>query len=427
MRKYAGLFVLVGLLVALPVLAQQAAQVAYYLTGNITEATGTVTTDKGEQRTNFFGSVGLRVIPTEKGLLLFLFNFNLISKGVPTEKGDSGLLSLRLADAQDKGMSYDPRSGRVSGDVQMILHYELIDRVKGYRQQDGKGEQDLFAPYTEVMKGKVTGKLPEALKVAEKGSAPFDTEVDLEISEAVLGSVRRVHLIVRVVVDWSRLLSPAQVLKIQPVFIGTGPTDPNRTGTAFNTLMTRASELWDRCGSVRCIKFVVNNPIYIDKPAYKVLDSEAEANNLRAEVNVADAVEVFVVDRMTFACSWGGGACFSAGTAAAQVVSCDQQLAVPAPCPCPGFCPATCPPCPPCQTGAVNYYHLAHELGHALNLDHPGQPYGLAAVTYGSNMEPSGFCCDNPNVQSAKNCRNAGNPLLYWGRGLCFGKPDIVD
>jgi hypothetical protein len=42
-------------------------------------------------------------------------------------------------------------------------------------------------------------------------------------------------------------------------------------------------------------------------------------------------------------------------------------------------------------------------------------------------MEPSGFCCDNPDLQSALNCRNTGNPLLYWGRSLCTETPDILD
>jgi hypothetical protein len=43
-------------------------------------------------------------------------------------------------------------------------------------------------------------------------------------------------------------------------------------------------------------------------------------------------------------------------------------------------------------------------------------------------MEPSGFCCDNPNVQSARNCRNATSPLMFWGDLVpCFGIPDIMD
>jgi len=415
-----------GLLVGLTAVAQRLPE--YYLTGNLKDATGTVVTDKGSQRTSFTGSLGFRVVQSEKGLLLYLFDLNLVSKGVATEKGETGILGLELLDAEQKAMSYDPRSGHASTEARMVLHYELIDRVKGFRRSETKGEMDVFEPFTEQMTGKVSVRFPEALKVAESGAVTAQLDLTFELSSTVLGYVRSTTLTVAVVIDWMRYFSRAQFLRIQPVFIGTGATDPARTGTVWATLMARAHELWNKCGTVRCIKFSVNNPIYLNKPAYKILETEAEATTLMAEVNVADAVEVFVVSRMDFVCSWGGGACFSSGTASAKIVSCDQQLSVPAPCPCTSFCPATCPPCPPCQTGAVNYYHLAHELGHALNLAHPPGPSGsLAASTVGSNLEPSGFCCDNPNKQSAKNCRNASNPLLYWGWATCTGTPDIMD
>ncbi|MBC7344880.1 MAG: hypothetical protein H5U03_05605, partial [Clostridia bacterium] len=104
-----------------------------------------------------------------------------------------------------------------------------------------------------------------------------------------LGVVRLVSLHVYIEFAWTRFLSPAQVLRVQPVFIGTGSSDPNATGSVFSTLIRKAAELWNRCGSVRCIKIISNTPIYLNKPAYKVLESEAEAISLLAEVNVADA------------------------------------------------------------------------------------------------------------------------------------------
>jgi len=222
---------------------------------------------------------------------------------------------------------------------------------------------------------------------------------------------------------WYLFTSPADVLLVQPVFIGTGPSDPTATGTVFNTLLERSAEIWDRCGTVRCISIISKTPIYINNNAYRVIDG-AEATSLRALVNEADAVEVFVVER------WdpyydGGGACWSSGTASAKIVTCDQQLNVPCPMPsglwgCSAGEGGTC--------GAVNYYHLAHELGHALNLLHPGDSRtGMVDGSSGSIMEPSGFCRDNPSVQSAKNCRSASSPLIYSGRATCTGSPDITD
>jgi len=425
MKRYGWVFI-VASIVGLSAVAQQLPD--HYLTGNLENLGGTVVTEKGEQRATFSGSIGLRVVQGARGLLLYLVDLDLISKGVLTERGASGTIGLQLADGGRKSMNYDARSGLASTDARMVLHYGLIDRVRGFQQIEAKGEMDIFPSYTEEMAGRVSVRFPGALKVQESGRVSVELDLTFELSSSVLGSIRRVTLIAKVVIDWTKLFQPAEVLRIQPVFIGTGPSDPSATGTAWDDLMKRAHELWSRCGSVRCIRFLVNAPVYLNKPAYKILETETEAGNLRAEIDVVDAVEVFVVDRMNFACSWGGGACFSSGTASAKIVTCDQQLAIPSPCPCPGYCPATCPPCPPCQTGAVNDYHLAHELGHALDLAHPpGPTASLAASTVGSNMEPSGFCCDNPNVQSAKNCRNASNPLLFWGTGLCFGTPDIMD
>jgi len=402
-----------------PAFAQQS---EYYLTGNFRELSGTVITDKGEQKTTFFGALGFQVVSGEKGLQLTLIELNLVSKGVLTSKGPTGTIGAILID--DDVTWYDSKTGQAQFRPVLSLHYQLIDQIKGFQTTAiTKGENDQFIPFTEKLQGKMSARFPEALRAMEKGTTYMDLDVVFVLDVSVLGVISEIRLVGRVILDWSKFIAPALYLRIQPVFIGSGPTDPNRTGTAWSTLMSKATELWNRCGSVRCIKFVVNNPIYVNKPAYKVLDTTAEAESLRAEVDIVDAIEVFVVQRMAFVCDWGGGACFSSGTASAQVVTCDQQLAVPVPCPCPGFCPSTCPPCPPCQTGAVNFYHLAHELGHALNLYHP--PH--TSSTVGSNMEPSGFCCDNPNVQSAKNCRNASNPLLYWGIGVCLGRPDIAD
>ena len=427
-RSWAIWCIVVAFLLAITFVAIPQQQAQYYLTGNLGGVGGTVTTDKGKQETSFSGAIGFRIVPGEKsGLTMSLVTFNLVAKGVPTAAGDSGVIGLLLAEPEYKG-TYDPRTGQIAVEFQSILHYGLIDQKKGYLQRNPKGEADLFASYTERMAGKLTGKLPANLQPAEKGSIKFDGEVTLTLSSAVLGAVRDAHLLATITIDWSRVFAlPAQLLKVQPVFIGTGPTDPHATGTAFNTLMNYANVIWNKCGTVRCLKLVVNPAIYINNEAYRVLDSDAEIAALRALANVPDAVEVFVVERWetNLACGKGGGACYSCGTASAQIVSSDQQLAVP--CPCPSACTGYCP-CGACVCGAVNFYHLAHELGHALNLAHPPGPDGsLAASTVSSNMEPSGFCCDNPSTQSSKNCRNASSPLLYWGTATCTGVPDIKD
>jgi len=396
---------------------------SYSLVGNLEEVRAVIVTDKGEQQTSFNGMIAFSASPGEKGSMkLVLTRLNLISRGVATAKGDSGVIGLSLVEPE-YGSSYDSASGRTSTEFEATLHYALIDDIMGFIPSKSE-EGDQFLSYTERMAGKIEGRFPEGMKAADGKDVTMNADISLELKGSVVGSIRSM----KVYIDRSRLwwylfTSPADVLLVQPVFIGTGPSDPTATGTVFNTLLERSAEIWDRCGTVRCISIISKTPIYINNNAYRVID-EAEATSLRALVNEADAVEVFVVER------WdpyydGGGACWSSGTASAKIVTCDQQLNVPCPMPsglwgCSAGEGGTC--------GAVNYYHLAHELGHALNLLHPGDSRtGMVDGSSGSIMEPSGFCRDNPSVQSAKNCRSASSPLIYSGRATCTGSPDITD
>ena len=390
---------------------------AYYLIGSLDKVRGTVLTDAGEQETTFQGEIGFKVITDGKGTKTFVLErLNLVSAGVNTKKGNTGVLGVTLIDGSRT--SYDPATGKLVASGRMTLHYELIDKVMGFIKEQSE-ECALFNSYTEKMTVKLELQLPREFMMADNSQIEVNGAIRMDLDESVLGSVKRMQVLVSYYKFWWYISKPTEILKIQPVYIGTGPSDASATGSAFNTLINGAVSIWDRCGTVRCITLRANPPIYINNNAYKVLTSydvnPSEANALMAEVNVVDAVEVFVVDR------WdplfdGGGATWSSGTASAKIITCDQQMNVPCPPPCGG---GTC--------GPVNTYHLAHELGHSLNLGHPSSPGSLSAATRGSVMEPSGFCADNPNVQSARNCRSASNPLLYSGRARCEKSPDIMD
>jgi hypothetical protein len=392
----------------------------HYLIGNFDQIRGTVNTDAGPQQTSFRGEIAFQVISSEKNeISLILKRLNLVSEGVFTKRGDSGVIGLVLKEPEYK-TDYNSRTGEISADFGSELHYSLIDDIKGFIP--GKSEEcAVFYSYTEEMAGQLKGNLPESLQLAEKGSISMQGEIRLELEDQVLGALTDMMIVIDVNQLFWEITEPAEIFKVQPVFIGSGATDPTATGTAFNTLIDRSLEIWSRCGTVRCIAIRSNQPIYVDNDAYRVLNSQSEAADLRAEVDVSDALEVFVVER------WdpfydGGGATWGSGTASVKIVTCDQQLAVP------------CPPpeglwgCDSGSCGDVNYFHLAHEIGHALSFTHPGEASaGRPQGSTNSIMEPSGFCHDNPDVQSAHNCRSASNPMLYWGRTVCTDSPDIMD
>ncbi len=432
-RATVGMGILVGLVLACGLV--QAAQVrtsrttaekqteGYYLSGNLEVREVIYETREGRAESETFGSIRFFVPMGDEGTSrMQLESLNLVGEGFKTERGETGTIGISLAEAVEK-VEYNPRTGEIHAPLVGTLHYELIDRIRGYRPQECKGECDRFESYVETVQGELIGRFQEPLQPAEDGKNVLDLEIKYELAEEVLGVIHQIRVIGIIVVNWT-LFQSSEALRIQPVFVGSGPSDPNASGTAFNTLMSHSHDMWNRCASVRCLKFLVNDPIYVNNNAYRILDHEAEAIAFKGTVDVANAVEVFVAAQMStsLACSWGGGACFSLGTASAKVVSCDQQMAVP--CPCPSACSGYCP-CGSCLCGAINPYHLAHELGHALNLPHPSGAWSTSTVN--SIMEPSGFCCDNPNAQSAKNCRNASNPLLFVTFSVCIGTPDIHD
>jgi hypothetical protein len=381
-----------------------------YLIANLDGIKATIATDIGTQQTVFNGEIAFQIRDNN----LVLKRLNLISNGVKTKQGPSGLIGLNLV-ANEYKTTYDPQKGTVDVEFQATLHYDLIDKIKGFMPPD-KEEGDQFLSYTESMKGSLRGKIAGNIRADMNDKTPvsFAGTVRLELERPVLSAVPMMQLSLAAMLE--RITQPSEVLKVQPVFIGTGPGDASATGSAYRTLIRNAGNMWNRCGTERCITIRSNDPIYVDNDDYRVLSDTSEAIDLMNEVSQDDAVEIFVVER------WdplydGGGASWSSGTASAKIVTCDQQLNVPCPTPC-----ASC--------GAINQYHLAHELGHSLNLCHPSgcesdptRPRGSS----GSVMEASGFCLDNPNSQSARNCRLSSNPLLTWSRSICSGSPDIMD
>ena len=118
--------------------------------------------------------------------------------------------------------------------------------------------------------------------------------------------------------------------------------------------------------------------------------TEAEMSDLRSEVSVDDCVEVFFVKKFNPSSTYGGGACWGSGTANAKIISSDEQVAC-----------------------GVDQTHLAHELGHALGLMHPGTGHStFADGSTGTLLCGSGWQRDNPRRNSRDNGNNVVNPLL---------------
>lgn len=383
-----------------------------FLLGEI-RTSGDIVTPQRTEEALLEGSIVLeRPGGAGPGWLLSQLNL-IVPQGIRTPKGLSGVIGLSLLDSPAK-VEYDEKSGRIQAEFTMELHYPLIDEVKGFLEATEKG-CTVFYSYTETMKGALEGNIRGDLRQGKE--VYLEGKLSLSLSKSVLGQVRAVEIWLKKVA----LVCGAQrvdIVKIQPVFVRKGS---DTSGKSFSELMAGAQEMWGRCGGVRCVAFEVLPPRYVTNSNFWIIDSESEGWQFARTVNVPDAIEVFVAAEFSkdLALGTGGGWCSSGGTASAKIVTNDLQLAVP------------CDWCREC--GDVNYYHLAHELGHALGLCHPAGdcPDWRPRGSRNSVMEPSGFCADNPDRQSAHNCREAINPLfravILLGKVPCPATPDIRD
>jgi hypothetical protein len=381
-----------------------------------------VTTDKGAQESELNGQLLFLVKKGKMGIELYLERLNLTGTSVGTEKGSTGLLSLGL---EKRVMASYSKTDEAQVKFDTNLHYPLIDRTEGYRHLGAK-EQDNFIPFVAKAHGKMALKFEPRLEAVLSEDVMVEKEkekriqinlsLNLKIDKYYIKSITAVNIVVTGIL----ILAFAffNQLNIQPVFVRSGPTDTSPTGWSFDTMMQSAKCLWRKC----CVFFNVRSPIFVDKAAYKILGGGwnfTDAIALMNEVNIKDAVEIFVASRFD-PITDGCGATFSSGTANAKIVTCDEQLKVPD------------PNNPGKYLGAINVNHLAHELGHVMSLLHPGEPVVppfTAAGTAGTVMEGSGFYADNPHAQSANNCTHVASPLfritLMSNDSRCIVNPEI--
>ena len=323
------------------------------------------------------------LVGTKEGSQLPVFHLETLNLILaPTEDlgGGRGTPSVCLPGGTLPPIQYNPDSNDITSEFEVNIDFPMA-RQTHKRALDPNS--DTPGPTAIATKARLYRQFLSKLEPRPFGHQNLECKLNIDVPDEIierLGAIPTIDLSTLFPLIWY-YFAPRKELCIQPVFISAdGATPP--TGSDFYPLLARANELWAKC----CIQFTSKCPRYVDKQEYRI-STQTEATAFKDEVNVADAIEVFVVERLDPEETWGGGATFASGTATAKIVTGDNQL-------------------------PLNQNHLAHELGHVLGLGHPGNAGSLVDACAGSLMEPSGFFADNPEFQCEHNCISASNPLL---------------
>jgi hypothetical protein len=323
-----------------------------------------------------------------------------------------GALGVVIAPGSKASLRYDDGGREARGELEVRLAIPQFEELFGFEQPRDQKEDDLFTSTTQAGKLNLALSFDQPLSralgsVSEKRFAKLSAKLSAEpIRDASGATLLKGYVlefeVANVQIDvFERIqFEVAKNLCLQPVrFRNSGWFDffPTGLGLAFG--MPGAKKEWGKAD----VTFTVREWMTITNGALKVATA-AEEPTILASVNVDDCIEVFFVENFSPESSHGGGATWSSGTASAKVISSDGNA-----------------------TFGVDLTHLAHELGHVLNMGHPGSPSGLYNASTNTLMCPSGWHNDNPKRNSTANKNNVSNPLLTFSLKAIGPAPDCAN
>ena len=340
--------------------------------------------------------------------------------------GSLGFVIDAVVGGDHQGLVYDPEGPALEGALRGRISHSSFNAELGTGA--GRRGDHVFEGVSQAATLKLRIELEKPLESFRgdgeigqlRGEVEFSLEAEplreREIPGYRLEPLERVPLVIDV--GWWWHFEVAKRLCVQPVRIGrfvwNGGWPPFGAGGGWTVAysgdglpfgLPGANLQWGKADVV----FTVRDWKTVFNDAYATL-SESEANALRATVQDDDCVEVFFVDRFSPNAQWGGGATWAAGLAETQIVSSDENA-----------------------DHGIDLTHLAHELGHAIALMHPGLGFPSASAPYladgsgGTLMCPSGFMNDNPPFNSQANKDNVQNPLFTFALKIVGPGPDCQD
>ncbi len=345
----------------------------------------------------------------EKTRGLYLDRFGLVASGVEARKLHTGVITVRglsSAGAVTLGQKVDTFRVEAACDI----NYESLDRAHGIETDKGCYYIPATEPASAVLEGRAVVergrvRLDRTRVHVSCAAGRFEEVVAIEVllKGAVLTELRGpdVHYRFDKAGEWAPskdantddnvcVASTRRQLIVQPVGFQDSATDPSPSASTSAAQLATAQTVWNKA----CIDLVIRSTVLITNSTLKTSSNLTDIRNAYTDSD-PNAIEVFFVANSLP--GQGGG---SAG--AIGVASCKPVIAEP---------------------NGGNPVLVSHELGHVLNLLHPG---------VGSNSDPGTVMTPTgsamvPGTQLVTHimCTSIANPVLQTTTTACCFTHDI--
>lgn len=320
-----------------------------------------------------------------------------------SQSEQSGSLGFVLKPGQH--LQYNAKTQTLEGKLQGFVSADYMGQ---FAEPMGDAERDHNRAPRQTAMINVLLKLSEPLEahgekpLQQEGHLQFDIVAEESRDLGAYALTLQASPIYRIDTVISVWFEAAKNLCVQPVRIGKFVWNwPNisvsYTGTGLAFGQPEANNQWRKAD----VTFTWRPWKTVFKSQFFTF-STSEAADLLDEVNDDDCVEVYFVNGDNgMHNNWGGGATFWSGESYTKIISSDANA-----------------------THGIDKVHLAHELGHALDLPHPT---AFNAASTNTLMCPSGFMNDNPARNSQENKNNLSNPLLTFTLKTIGPGPDCTN
>ncbi|MFL0804067.1 MAG: hypothetical protein K6L81_10120 [Agarilytica sp.] len=315
--------------------------------------------------------------------------------------------NLSFVAGANQALKYNAKSGVLLGDIEGFLGADYMGDFAPVLKDSKEGDHTVSPKQKATLSLKINLNRPFELKegekpLLEKAEAQFSIQADGDqrLTAYPIEFELRPAFEIEYIIWWR--IEVAKRLCVQPVrfsrLIWNYPLISwDYTGAGLGFGQPEANSQWAKADVVftwRDWKTVYNPTLFnfSTSEAYDVMDT----------VDDDDCVEVFFVEGDNgMHNNWGGGASFWGGESYTKIISSDGNV-----------------------DAGVDFNHLAHELGHSMDLPHPTAFNSSSTNTL---MCPSGFANDNPDRNSQENEDNLSNPLFTFALKLVSAGPDCAD